>query len=58
MGRLEGEIFTLYNILLSSLNPYADEIIEIYLLGFRHNKSINDQIFVFLQILEERMGVQ
>jgi hypothetical protein len=41
------------NILLSTLIPYADEIIGDHQCGFRRNRSTNDQIFYIRQILEK-----
>jgi hypothetical protein len=43
----------LYNILLSRLIPYADEIIGDDQCGFRRNRS-TDQIFYIRQILEKK----
>jgi hypothetical protein len=44
----------LSNILLSSLIPYADEIIGDHQCGFRRNRSMTDQIFYIRQILEKK----
>jgi hypothetical protein len=43
----------LSNILLSRLNPYADETNEDYQCCFRRNRSTTDQIFYIQQILEK-----
>jgi len=45
------------NILLSSLTPYAEEIIGDHQCGFRHNRSTNDHIFCICQILEKNGSV-
>jgi sorting nexin-29 len=44
----------LFNILLSRLIPYADEIIGDHQCGFRCNRSATDQIFYIRQILEKK----
>jgi hypothetical protein len=44
----------LSSILLSRLIPYADEIIGDHQCGFRHNRSMIDQIFYIHQILEKK----
>jgi hypothetical protein len=44
---------TSYNILLSRLIPYANEITGDHKRGFRHNRSTTDQIF-YIQILEKK----
>jgi hypothetical protein len=44
----------LYNILLSRLIPYTDEITGDYRCGFRHNRSKTDQIFYICQIPEKK----
>jgi hypothetical protein len=44
----------LSNILLSRLIPYAGEIIGDHHCGFRCNRSMTDQIFYILQILEKK----
>ena len=44
----------LSNILLSSLTPYAEEIIVDHQRGFRRNKSTTDHIFCIRQILEKK----
>jgi hypothetical protein len=44
----------LYNILLSSLIPYAEEIIGDHLCGFRRNSSTIDHIVCIRQILEKK----
>jgi hypothetical protein len=44
----------LSNILLSSLIPYADDIIGDHQCGFRRNRSTTDQIFYTCQILEKK----
>jgi hypothetical protein len=44
----------LYNILLSRLIPYVDEIIGDRQCGFRRNRSTTYQIFCIRQILEEK----
>jgi sorting nexin-29 len=43
----------LFNILLSRLIPYPDEIIGDHQYGFRRNRSTTDQIFYIPQILEK-----
>jgi hypothetical protein len=43
----------LSNILLSSLTPYAKEIIEEHQCGFRHNRSTTDHIFCICQLLQK-----
>jgi hypothetical protein len=43
----------LFNILLSRLTPYADEIIGYHQYGFQRNRSMTDQIFYIRQILEK-----
>jgi hypothetical protein len=43
----------LSNILLSSLIPYADEIIGDYQCSFRRNRSTTDHIFFIRPILEK-----
>jgi hypothetical protein len=44
----------LFNILLSRLIPYDDEIIGDHQCGFRRNRSTTDQIFYIHQILEKK----
>jgi sorting nexin-29 len=44
----------LYNILLSMLIPYADEVIRDHQCGFRRNSSTTDHIYCIRQILEEK----
>jgi len=44
----------LYNILLSRLTPYAEEIIGDHQCGFRRNGSTADHIFFIRQILEKK----
>jgi hypothetical protein len=44
----------LYNILLTKLSLYIDEIIGDYQCGIRCNRSIIDQIFCIHQILEKK----
>jgi len=44
----------LSNILLSSLMPYAKEIIGDHQCGFRSNRSTIDHIFCIRQILEKK----
>jgi hypothetical protein len=44
----------LFNILLSSLSPYVDEIIRGLQCGFRRNSSTTDHIFCIRQTLEKR----
>jgi hypothetical protein len=44
----------LSNILLARLTPYADEIIGDHQCGFRHDRSMTDQIFYIWQILEKK----
>ena len=43
----------LFNILLSRLTPYAEEIIGDHQCGFRCNKSTTDHMFCIRQILEK-----
>jgi hypothetical protein len=42
-----------FNILLSRLSPYVEEIIGDHQCGSQHNRSTNDQIFYICQILEK-----
>ena len=42
------------NILLSSLTPYAEEIIWDHQCGFWHNRSKTDHIFCIRQILQKK----
>jgi hypothetical protein len=44
----------LYNILLSRLIPYAEEIIGDHQCEFRRNRSTTDHIFCIRQILEKK----
>jgi hypothetical protein len=44
----------LWNILLSRLRPYVDEINGDHQYGFRRNISITDQILFIRQILERK----
>ena len=44
----------LYNILLSRLAPYAEEIIGDHKCGFRRKRSVTDHIFCIRQILEKK----
>jgi retron-type reverse transcriptase len=44
----------LSNFLLSTLIPYADEIIGDHQCGFRRNRSTTDQIFYIRRILEKK----
>ena len=44
----------LSNIILGSLTPYVEEIIEDHQYGFRRNRSTIDQIFCIRQILEKK----
>jgi len=46
----------LSNILLSSLTPYAEEIIGDHECGFQHRRSTTDNIFCIRQILEKKWG--
>jgi hypothetical protein len=46
--------YILSNVLLSSLIPYADDILGNHECGFRRNRSTTDQIFYICQILEEK----
>jgi hypothetical protein len=41
------------NILLSSLSPYVDDIIENHQCGFRRNRSTADHIFCIRHVLEK-----
>jgi hypothetical protein len=45
----------LSNILIARLMPCADEIIGDHQCGFRHNRSVTDQIFCIQQILEKKL---
>jgi hypothetical protein len=47
-----------YNILLSRLSPYVDEIIRNHQCGFRCNRSTTNQIFLHSLDTGEKMGVQ
>ena len=40
--------------MLSSLIPYAEEIIGDHQCGFRHNRSTTDHIFYIRQIIEKK----
>jgi len=42
------------NILLSRINPYAEEIVGDHQCGFRRNRSTADHIFCVRQILEKK----
>jgi len=44
----------LSSILLSSLTPYLEEIIESHQFEFWHNRSTTDQIFCFRQRLKKK----
>jgi len=44
----------LYNILLSRLTPYAEEIIRVNQCGFRRNRSTTDHIFCIRQINDKK----
>jgi len=44
----------LFNILLSTLIPYAEEVIGDHQCGFRRNRSTTDHIFCIRQILEKK----
>jgi len=44
----------LSNILLSSLIPYAEEVIGYHQCGFRRNRSTTDHIFCIRQMLEKK----
>jgi len=44
----------LFNILLSNITTYTEEIIVDHQCGFRHNWSANDHIFCIRQILEKK----
>jgi len=44
----------LSNILLSTLIPYAEEVIGDHQFGFRRNRSNTDHIFCIRQILEKK----
>jgi hypothetical protein len=44
----------LSNILLSTLTPYAEEIIGEHQCGFRHNRSTTDHIISIHQILDKK----
>jgi hypothetical protein len=43
-----------FNILLSRLSPYIDDMTGDYQCGFRCNRSTTDQIFCIRQILEKK----
>jgi len=43
-----------FNILLSRLTSYAEEIIGDHKRGFRSNRSTTDHIFCIRQILEKK----
>jgi hypothetical protein len=45
----------LSNTLLSNLSQYVDEIIAAHQCGFRHEKSIADQIFCICNGLEKKL---
>jgi len=45
---------SLFNILLSRLIPYAEEVIGDHQCGFRRNRSTIDHIFCIRQILEKK----
>jgi hypothetical protein len=45
---------TLFNIVISRLSPYMDEIIGDHQCGFQCNRSTTDQIFCIYQILEKK----
>jgi hypothetical protein len=44
----------LSNIQMSSLTPYAEELIGDHQFGFRSNKSTTDHIFVIILILKKK----
>jgi len=44
----------LYNILLSRLTPYAEEIIGDHQCGFHSNRSTIDHVFCIHQVLETK----
>ena len=44
----------LSNSLLSSLTPYAEEIIVYHQCGFRRNRATTDHVFCFRQMLEKK----
>jgi hypothetical protein len=44
----------LYNILLTRLTPYAEEIIGDHQCGFRRNRSTTDHIYCIRQVLEKK----
>ena len=46
----------LFNILLSRLIPYAEEIIGDHQCGFRRNRLTTDHIFCIRQILQKKWG--
>ena len=48
----------LSNILLSSLTPYAEEIIGDHQCGFRRNRSATDHVVCIRQIIEKKMGIK
>jgi hypothetical protein len=50
---LSSSYKTLFNVLLSSLRPYVEEIIRWKECGFRLNMPTTDQIHCLLQILEQ-----
>jgi hypothetical protein len=44
----------LFNVLLASLTPHANEIMGYHQCGFRRNRSTTDQIFYIQQMLEKK----
>jgi hypothetical protein len=46
------------NTLLSKLSPYVDEIIGDNQCGFRRNRSITDNIFLYSSDTGEKSGIQ
>jgi len=48
----------LSNILLTTLIPYAEEIIWDHQRGFRRKGSTTDILFCIRQILEKKIGIQ
>jgi len=53
-NNFRGTYKILSNILLSTLIPYAKEIIGDHQCGFRRNRSTIDHIFCIRQILEKK----
>ena len=54
MSLLPATYKILSNLPLSSLTPYAEEIIGDHQCGFRRNRSTTDNLFCFRQMLEKK----